>query len=163
MMLLCSWCRIEAWNEFHVRGSLNELLSVKQWNLWFHCFSFIWNLKRFYALSCGLLGNSSSQRFIIKLSYAPQGCFLSLAFLVSGYCGDTVDIASLVFTFQTQLKMTFFLMGFLDFDAILQSYFNFSQTIDVLQSVGFIGLGNMGFRMVNNLIKAGYKVAVHDM
>jgi len=59
--------------------------------------------------------------------------------------------------------MTFFLVGFLDFDAILQSYFNFSQTIDVLQSVGFIGLGNMGFRMVNNLIKAGYKVAVHDM
>ncbi|XP_062162861.1 probable 3-hydroxyisobutyrate dehydrogenase, mitochondrial isoform X2 [Alnus glutinosa] len=31
------------------------------------------------------------------------------------------------------------------------------------ESVGFIGLGNMGFRMVNNLIKAGYKVAVHDI
>lgn len=31
------------------------------------------------------------------------------------------------------------------------------------QDVGFIGLGNMGSRMVNNLIKAGYRVAVHDM
>ncbi|KAJ0791891.1 putative 6-phosphogluconate dehydrogenase, NADP-binding, NAD(P)-binding domain superfamily [Helianthus annuus] len=29
--------------------------------------------------------------------------------------------------------------------------------------VGFIGLGNMGSRMANNLIKAGYNVAVHDM
>ncbi|CAK7345894.1 unnamed protein product [Dovyalis caffra] len=35
--------------------------------------------------------------------------------------------------------------------------------IDVLQSVGFIGLGNMGSRMANNLIKNGYKVAVHDI
>ncbi|XP_060974958.1 probable 3-hydroxyisobutyrate dehydrogenase, mitochondrial isoform X1 [Cannabis sativa] len=31
------------------------------------------------------------------------------------------------------------------------------------QNVGFIGLGNMGFRMANNLIKAGYKIAVHDI
>lgn len=31
------------------------------------------------------------------------------------------------------------------------------------QNVGFIGLGNMGSRMVNNLVKAGYKVTVHDM
>ncbi|XP_035544040.1 probable 3-hydroxyisobutyrate dehydrogenase, mitochondrial isoform X3 [Juglans regia] len=31
------------------------------------------------------------------------------------------------------------------------------------ESVGFIGLGNMGSRMVHNLIKAGYKVAVHDI
>lgn len=37
------------------------------------------------------------------------------------------------------------------------------QLIGVLQSVGFIGLGNMGSRMANNLIKNGYKVAVHDM
>ena len=34
--------------------------------------------------------------------------------------------------------------------------------IDALQTIGFIGLGNMGSRMVNNLIKAGYKVAVND-
>lgn len=34
---------------------------------------------------------------------------------------------------------------------------------NVLQSVGFIGLGNMGTRMANNLIKAGYKMVVHDM
>ncbi|XP_022927541.1 probable 3-hydroxyisobutyrate dehydrogenase, mitochondrial isoform X1 [Cucurbita moschata] len=31
------------------------------------------------------------------------------------------------------------------------------------QSVGFIGLGNMGSRMANNLIKAGYKMVVHDI
>ncbi|EOA16934.1 hypothetical protein CARUB_v10005158mg [Capsella rubella] len=31
------------------------------------------------------------------------------------------------------------------------------------QNVGFIGLGNMGSRMVNNLVKAGYKVTVHDI
>uniref|UniRef100_A0A2P2JKL0 3-hydroxyisobutyrate dehydrogenase n=2 Tax=Rhizophora mucronata TaxID=61149 RepID=A0A2P2JKL0_RHIMU len=30
------------------------------------------------------------------------------------------------------------------------------------ESVGFVGLGNMGSRMANNLIKAGYNVAVHD-
>ena len=35
--------------------------------------------------------------------------------------------------------------------------------IDELQRVGFIGLGNMGSRMANNLIKAGYEVAVHDL
>ncbi|KAK4744203.1 hypothetical protein SAY87_010515 [Trapa incisa] len=29
--------------------------------------------------------------------------------------------------------------------------------------VGFIGLGNMGSRMADNLIKAGYRVAVHDI
>ncbi|XP_020518695.1 probable 3-hydroxyisobutyrate dehydrogenase, mitochondrial isoform X2 [Amborella trichopoda] len=32
-----------------------------------------------------------------------------------------------------------------------------------LQRVGFIGLGNMGSRMVNNLINAGYEVSVHDV
>ncbi|XP_023730634.1 probable 3-hydroxyisobutyrate dehydrogenase, mitochondrial isoform X1 [Lactuca sativa] len=32
-----------------------------------------------------------------------------------------------------------------------------------LERVGFIGLGNMGSRMANNLIKAGYNVAVHDI
>ncbi|KAM4101377.1 hypothetical protein ACB094_05G139000 [Castanea mollissima] len=31
------------------------------------------------------------------------------------------------------------------------------------ESVGFIGLGNMGSRMVNNLVKAGYNVTVHDI
>ncbi|KAL0305412.1 UNVERIFIED_CONTAM: putative 3-hydroxyisobutyrate dehydrogenase, mitochondrial [Sesamum radiatum] len=31
------------------------------------------------------------------------------------------------------------------------------------QAVGFIGLGNMGSRMANNLIKAGYNVVVHDV
>ncbi|XVF26333.1 hypothetical protein REPUB_Repub14bG0007200 [Reevesia pubescens] len=31
------------------------------------------------------------------------------------------------------------------------------------QSVGFIGLGNMGSRMANNLLKAGYKMTVHDV
>lgn len=31
------------------------------------------------------------------------------------------------------------------------------------ESVGFIGLGNMGSRMVNNLLKAGYNVTVHDI
>lgn len=33
----------------------------------------------------------------------------------------------------------------------------------IFQNVGFIGLGNMGYRMVNNLVKAGYNVTVHDM
>ncbi|KAL0442440.1 UNVERIFIED_CONTAM: LRR receptor-like serine/threonine-protein kinase GHR1 [Sesamum latifolium] len=31
------------------------------------------------------------------------------------------------------------------------------------QTVGFIGLGNMGSRMANNLVKAGYNVVVHDV
>ncbi|RVW81503.1 putative 3-hydroxyisobutyrate dehydrogenase, mitochondrial [Vitis vinifera] len=41
----------------------------------------------------------------------------------------------------------------------------FPEAIEFLsfQNVGFIGLGNMGSRMANNLIKAGYKVAVHDI
>lgn len=34
---------------------------------------------------------------------------------------------------------------------------------DILQRVGFVGLGNMGSRMANNLIKAGYSVVVNDM
>ncbi|KAA8514823.1 hypothetical protein F0562_018002 [Nyssa sinensis] len=33
----------------------------------------------------------------------------------------------------------------------------------LLERVGFVGLGNMGSRMANNLIKAGYEVAVHDI
>ncbi|KAL8113315.1 hypothetical protein AgCh_020576 [Apium graveolens] len=33
----------------------------------------------------------------------------------------------------------------------------------LLQRIGFIGLGNMGARMANNLIKEGYDVAVHDV
>ncbi|KAK8940986.1 hypothetical protein KSP39_PZI010131 [Platanthera zijinensis] len=33
----------------------------------------------------------------------------------------------------------------------------------VLQKVGFIGLGNMGFHMANNLINAGYKLTVNDI
>ncbi|RWR88730.1 putative 3-hydroxyisobutyrate dehydrogenase, mitochondrial isoform X1 [Cinnamomum micranthum f. kanehirae] len=32
-----------------------------------------------------------------------------------------------------------------------------------LEHVGFIGLGNMGFHMANNLIDAGYKVVAHDI
>ncbi|KAK7303575.1 hypothetical protein RJT34_14484 [Clitoria ternatea] len=32
-----------------------------------------------------------------------------------------------------------------------------------LQNVGFIGLGNMGSRMANNLIKAGFRLTVHDV
>lgn len=32
-----------------------------------------------------------------------------------------------------------------------------------LERVGFIGLGNMGFHMANNLINAGYKLTVHDI
>ncbi|XP_022845847.1 probable 3-hydroxyisobutyrate dehydrogenase, mitochondrial isoform X2 [Olea europaea var. sylvestris] len=31
------------------------------------------------------------------------------------------------------------------------------------ERIGFIGLGNMGSRMCNNLIKAGYNIAVHDI
>ncbi|XWS20721.1 hypothetical protein CRYUN_Cryun31cG0127000 [Craigia yunnanensis] len=31
------------------------------------------------------------------------------------------------------------------------------------QSIGFVGLGNMGSRMANNLLKAGYKMTVHDV
>ncbi|CAL5184159.1 unnamed protein product [Lathyrus oleraceus] len=38
----------------------------------------------------------------------------------------------------------------------------FSSTNHHLQNVGFIGLGNMGSRMANNLIKAGFKLIVHD-
>ncbi|ONI11179.1 hypothetical protein PRUPE_4G091300 [Prunus persica] len=37
------------------------------------------------------------------------------------------------------------------------------QATSHFESVGFVGLGNMGSRMANNLIKAGYRVAVHDI
>ena len=54
----------------------------------------------------------------------------------------------------------FFLFSFHYF---LKGFVYTFQFTDVPQNVGFIGLGNMGCRMANNLIKAGYKVAVHDM
>ncbi|KAF3450286.1 hypothetical protein FNV43_RR06366 [Rhamnella rubrinervis] len=38
-----------------------------------------------------------------------------------------------------------------------------TQVSSLFESVGFIGLGNMGSRMASNLFKAGYKVAVHDI
>ena len=47
-------------------------------------------------------------------------------------------------------------------ESIVNTYILFD-LIDSLQNVGFIGLGNMGSRMANNLIKAGYKLAVYDM
>ncbi|KAD7117101.1 hypothetical protein E3N88_04369 [Mikania micrantha] len=37
------------------------------------------------------------------------------------------------------------------------------QNIVIMLRVGFIGLGNMGSRMANNLIKTGYNVTVHDI
>lgn len=37
------------------------------------------------------------------------------------------------------------------------------QATSPFESIGFVGLGNMGSRMANNLIKAGYRVAVHDI
>lgn len=42
-------------------------------------------------------------------------------------------------------------------------YLDFSVVDMLVQSVGFIGLGNMGFHMASNLINAGYKVTAHDM
>lgn len=41
--------------------------------------------------------------------------------------------------------------------------FLFVGDLGIQQRIGFIGLGNMGARMANNLIKAGYNVAVHDV
>ncbi|KAK9267348.1 hypothetical protein L1049_009772 [Liquidambar formosana] len=41
--------------------------------------------------------------------------------------------------------------------------FSSSNVSSQFESVGFVGLGNMGSRMANNLIKAGYKVSVHDI
>ncbi|XP_028090862.1 probable 3-hydroxyisobutyrate dehydrogenase, mitochondrial isoform X5 [Camellia sinensis] len=41
--------------------------------------------------------------------------------------------------------------------------FSSSTVPSQLERVGFIGLGNMGSRMANNLIKAGYKVTVYDL
>nr|GMD09612.1 probable 3-hydroxyisobutyrate dehydrogenase, mitochondrial isoform X1 [Ipomoea batatas] len=38
-----------------------------------------------------------------------------------------------------------------------------SPTSHLFEKIGFIGLGNMGSRMADNLIKAGYDVAVHDI
>ncbi|XP_071719915.1 probable 3-hydroxyisobutyrate dehydrogenase, mitochondrial [Rutidosis leptorrhynchoides] len=49
----------------------------------------------------------------------------------------------------------------------LQSYSFRSSSSSIIpsqfQNVGFIGLGNMGSKMANNLIKAGHNVAVHDI
>ncbi|XP_059666520.1 probable 3-hydroxyisobutyrate dehydrogenase, mitochondrial isoform X2 [Cornus florida] len=38
-----------------------------------------------------------------------------------------------------------------------------SNVPSLFENVGFVGLGNMGSRMANNLIKAGYRVAIHDV
>ncbi|GMI89846.1 Hydroxyisobutyrate dehydrogenase 1 [Hibiscus trionum] len=38
-----------------------------------------------------------------------------------------------------------------------------SRILEPIKNVGFIGLGNMGSRMANNLLKAGYKMTVHDV
>ncbi|KAL6546302.1 hypothetical protein OROMI_022023 [Orobanche minor] len=38
-----------------------------------------------------------------------------------------------------------------------------SHVMFIIIRVGFIGLGNMGSRMANSLIKSGYNVVVHDM
>ncbi|XP_062012598.1 probable 3-hydroxyisobutyrate dehydrogenase, mitochondrial isoform X1 [Rosa rugosa] len=46
---------------------------------------------------------------------------------------------------------------------ILPRRFYSAQVSSQFETVGFIGLGNMGSRMANNLIKAGYQVAVHDI
>ncbi|XP_050370047.1 probable 3-hydroxyisobutyrate dehydrogenase, mitochondrial [Argentina anserina] len=46
---------------------------------------------------------------------------------------------------------------------ILPRKFYSAQGSSQFETVGFIGLGNMGSRMANNLIKAGYQVAVHDI
>ena len=32
-----------------------------------------------------------------------------------------------------------------------------------MQTIGFIGLGNMGFPMVKNLLEEGYRVKVYDI
>jgi 3-hydroxyisobutyrate dehydrogenase len=48
-------------------------------------------------------------------------------------------------------------------DSVPKIYVNEVSFLLFCQNVGFIGLGNMGFRMVNNLIRAGYKVTVHDI
>ncbi|XP_057971913.1 probable 3-hydroxyisobutyrate dehydrogenase, mitochondrial isoform X3 [Malania oleifera] len=40
--------------------------------------------------------------------------------------------------------------------------FSSSKLSSQFESVGFIGLGNMGYHMANNLIKAGYQLTVHD-
>ncbi|KAI3455923.1 hypothetical protein Pfo_012586 [Paulownia fortunei] len=51
----------------------------------------------------------------------------------------------------------------------LLSYFSWTRMFctssvpSQFERVGFIGLGNMGSRMANNLIKAGYSVVVHDL
>ncbi|KAL5731620.1 3-hydroxyisobutyrate dehydrogenase [Ranunculus cassubicifolius] len=42
------------------------------------------------------------------------------------------------------------------------SHRRFSSIPSHLENIGFIGVGNMGFYMANNLIKAGYKVTIHD-
>ena len=40
---------------------------------------------------------------------------------------------------------------------------NLRYCLFTLQKVGFIGLGNMGSHMANNLMKAGYQLVVHDL
>ncbi|XP_021888498.1 probable 3-hydroxyisobutyrate dehydrogenase, mitochondrial [Carica papaya] len=46
--------------------------------------------------------------------------------------------------------------------SILRGFSSLQGSSD-FESIGFIGLGNMGSRMAKNLIKAGYKVTVHDV
>ncbi|CAB79093.1 3-hydroxyisobutyrate dehydrogenase-like protein [Arabidopsis thaliana] len=62
---------------------------------------------------------------------------------------------------QTLLCLSKFKTNFVS--GSLHRFSSSSQNSNQFQNVGFIGLGNMGFRMVNNLIRAGYKVTVHDI
>lgn len=60
----------------------------------------------------------------------------------------------------SKFKTSFVLGSFSRFHRFSSSS---SQHSTQFQNVGFIGLGNMGSRMVNNLVKAGFNVTVHDI
>lgn len=52
---------------------------------------------------------------------------------------------------------------FSSFRTTMIRQFSSAPVQSLLERIGFIGLGNMGFHMANNLIHAGYQVAVHDI
>ncbi|XVE91047.1 hypothetical protein DITRI_Ditri20bG0124800 [Diplodiscus trichospermus] len=64
---------------------------------------------------------------------------------------------------MAMMKIYSYRLRALLFSSPYRSFPSRSFSSSPFESVGFIGLGNMGSRMANNLLKAGYKMTVHDV
>ncbi|CAI9773305.1 unnamed protein product [Fraxinus pennsylvanica] len=75
---------------------------------------------------------------------------------MASYCQRLRDLLSL---YKSNPKITNSFLSNFSWTRRLSS----SNFPSQFERIGFVGLGNMGSRMCNNLIQAGYNVAVHDV